>query len=199
VIKVICGIGNPGERYRATRHNLGFAVIDRLAEQRPGAQQERCREFEYITVGTDYGPVCLIKPLTFVNRSGLAVGKALDMFGATPAELFVISDDYNLPLGRLRLRREGSAGGHNGLISILETMETTTFPRLRLGIGPLPDFAQSDRSRIPEFVLGRFTAGEIEIVDTMISRAVDAVEHIMNDRIDEAIRSANCANPTPEE
>jgi PTH1 family peptidyl-tRNA hydrolase len=144
------------------------------------------------------GTVYLIQPLTYVNRSGAAVLDALQRFEADPDELFVICDDYHLPLGALRIRKRGSSGGHNGLLSIIEALGRDDFARLRLGIGPLPDWADADREKIPDFVLGRFEADDEEIVTRMLSLAVEAVAVTLRESLDMAISTCNRNNPTPD-
>lgn len=198
VARIICGLGNPGLRYEQTRHNLGFDVIDRLVDRLDITGQGQAPRFDY-HIASAAGGVFLIKPATCVNRSGLAVSEALRVFKAEPAELFVINDDFNLTLGTVRIRKGGSSGGHNGLESIIEELDRTDFPRMRLGIGPLPDWAVVDGAKIPDFVLGSFQPGEIEIVEEMVSLAVEAIETILNESLDLAISRYNTVNPTPEQ
>src|SRR5438132_2201181 len=134
---LIVGLGNPGAQYEWTRHNCGFMVIDELA--RRAGREVRTRECQALTARARLGEVeaLLVKPQTFMNLSGLAVATLLAKYGIeTAAAALVISDDLALPFGRLRIRREGSAGGHNGLKSMIEQLETQAFPRLRLGIAP---------------------------------------------------------------
>jgi PTH1 family peptidyl-tRNA hydrolase len=187
-------MGNPGREYENTRHNLGFAIVDRLA-QRLGV---RWRDGGSLYDIADTDRIRLIKPKTFVNRSGLTAVDIVRRYDLTPTELFVISDDFHLPLGRLRLRPSGSAGGHRGLESIIAELGTIDFPRLRAGIGPLPETSAGDSDRIREFVLSPFRADEITIIEEMISRAVEAVERSLNDGLDAAIALYN-SNPTPEQ
>jgi peptidyl-tRNA hydrolase, PTH1 family len=197
VVKIICGLGNHPAEYQHTRHNLGFDIIDRLGMKMVSARPGRSVWFEYVTATVGHEEIHLIKPLTFVNRSGIAVAEAMRMFGAEPSELFVITDDFNLPLGTLRIRKSGSAGGHHGLESIIAELGRGEFPRLRAGIGPLPEDLPSGERRVIEFVLGRFRPEEEEIVKHMISQAVEAMELVMAGRLDAAIQVANSANPTP--
>jgi PTH1 family peptidyl-tRNA hydrolase len=198
VVKIICGLGNPGSRYEHTRHNLGFDVIDRLAERLDITGEGQAPQFDY-RIASAAGGVYLIKPATYVNRSGLAVSEALRMFRTDPAEFFVINDDFHLSLGTVRIRKEGSSGGHNGLESIIEEIDRTDFARMRLGIGPLPEWAVEDGEKVPDFVLGRFEPDEVEIVEKMKSHAVEALETILNESLDLAISKYNKVNPTPEE
>ncbi len=198
VIKIVCGLGNPGTQYEHSRHNLGFDIIDRLAGRPNVSAPTATPSFDYRTMPGAAGPVQLIRPTTYVNRSGIAVRRALDMFGAEPDELFVISDDFNLHLGTIRIRKSGSSGGHNGLQSIINGIDRSDFPRLRAGIGPLPPEIADDPETIPDFVLNRFEADEEEAVAEMISRAVEAVTLVIAGELDLAISRYNSPNPTPE-
>ena len=197
MVKIICGLGNHPAEYQHTRHNLGFDIIDRLVGKMVTARTGRLAWCEYIMATVGGQDIHLIKPLTFVNQSGMAVAEAMRMFGATPSELFVITDDFNLPLGTLRIRLRGSAGGHHGLESIIAELGVEDFPRLRAGIGPLPEGSSAAERRIIDFVLGRFRPEEEEIVLHMISQAAEAMELVMAGRLDAAIQVANSANPTP--
>ena len=198
MIKVICGLGNPGPRYMHTRHNLGFDIVEGLAARLVLGTETKTVRFSYRVVAADQGAVYIIKPRTYVNASGAAVAEAVDMFNAAPSELFVICDDFHLPLGALRIRKAGSSGGHNGLESILEHLGRDDFARMRCGIGPLPDWAIMDREKTPDFVLSRFRPEEQETVTGMISRAVEALISILDDSLDLAISRYNSVNPTPE-
>jgi PTH1 family peptidyl-tRNA hydrolase len=197
VVKIICGLGNHGSHYEHTRHNLGFDVIDRLVRQLDISGDGQASWFSFRVVSRD-GGVYLIKPATYVNRSGAAISEAMTMFDADPTELFVISDDFHLPLGALRIRKTGSSGGHNGLESIIEELGRIDFPRLRIGIGPLPAEAIADREKTSEFVLSRFEPHEMDIVEQMKSQAVEAVKLALNKGLDPAISTYNRVNPTPE-
>ena len=197
MIKIACGLGNPGESYRGTRHNLGFEIIDRLVGRHESTRIETHRLFYSLAIDTADGILYLIKPQTYMNRSGLAVADALRLWNARPDMLFVISDDFNLSLGKIRIRKSGSAGGHKGLASIIDCLGTDSFPRLRLGVGPLPEEAEKQNERITDFVLSRFPQEEVKIVDNMILRAVEAVDFVLNNRLDMAISKYNSANPTP--
>ena len=196
MIRVVLGMGNPGRQYENTRHNLGFDIVERMAKRLGMVWRDGGSLYDFATSSDDRQ--MLIKPKTFVNRSGLAAVDMMRRYDLTPQELFVISDDFHLPLGRLRLRPAGSAGGHRGLESIIAELGTPDFPRLRAGIGPLPEGIAGDGSRIRDFVLSSFTADEITIIEDMISRAAEAVEKILSDGLDAAIQTHN-SNPTPEQ
>ena len=201
MVKIICGLGNPGRRYSETRHNLGFEVIERLKAAVPVCASGESDSFVYDLADATTGKIALIRPTTFVNRSGWAAQEALERFGAAPEEFFVIVDDFHLPLGRIRIRASGSAGGHNGLESIIEQLGTAEFPRMRCGIGPLPEWCLEDPKRIPDFVLDRFAPEERKIVDTMNEISVNAVREMIENGLDLAISRYNNtnANPTPEQ
>ena len=198
MIKIVCGLGNPAARYSRSRHNLGFEVVHRLAERLRAAPLESVGAFDFRHAAGDRLEVALVRPLAGMNRSGPAMAGALEFFGASPSELFVISDDFNLALGRLRLRRSGSAGGHKGLQSLIEALGTNIFPRLRIGIGPLSQVAAADPEAVMAFVLSRFAPDEEPIVAEMMERAVEAVLVTLSDGLDRAINVYNRANPAPE-
>jgi peptidyl-tRNA hydrolase, PTH1 family len=164
-MKIIIGLGNPGKEYLHTRHNLGYLAIDRLASDL-NIELKKNRMFSAETGMYPEGPVLLAKPLTFVNLSGLTARKLMEKHAVPLADLLVICDDFSLPLGKTRLRMKGSSGGHNGLQSVIEQLNTPEFPRLRLGMGPLPELCDPK-----EFVLGRFLKQEQEAVEKMIEEA----------------------------
>lgn len=169
-MKVIVGLGNPGPRYRRTRHNVGFDVLEELG-RRCGPIPTRTRfdaEIGELTVAETR--LLLVAPQTFMNNSGRSVGPLLDFYKLDPAAVLVVCDDLNLPLGRLRLREHGSAGGQKGLSDILQRLGTQEVSRLRIGIGqPPPRFDASD------YVLGRFTQEEQVSIETAVAEAVDGV------------------------
>ena len=166
-IRAIIGLGNPGKRYEHTRHNLGFEVVDLLkgkSEFVAGKGSYFCCETE-----VSNSKVVLLKPTTYMNLSGVAVLEFADSEGVRPDEMLVICDDFNLPLGRIRLRESGSDGGHNGLASIVYHLNADNFPRIRMGIGPLPESEPT-----VDFVLERFKDEELATVREMIERAAEA-------------------------
>ncbi len=185
-MRVIAGLGNPGEEYEGSRHNVGFLVVAGLADG-CGIRLSAGRGDFMSGVGQIAGTrVRLVMPLTYMNGSGRAVEQALEETGATPAEVLVICDDVNLALGQLRLRGSGSAGGHKGLSSIIERLGTEGFPRLRLGVG-----RPRDGDEMVDFVLDRFADTERMDVDEMVSRAVAAVELLLRDGIGAAMTVVN--------
>jgi len=177
--KLVVGLGNPGQEYAGTRHNIGFAVVERLAAKFDCSLRRKVRfaaEVGEVTLAD--GKVTFAKPQTFMNRSGTAVAALLQWTKVLPAEVLVIVDDADLPLGQLRLRLSGGSGGHNGLRSILSALGgNEEFARLRIGIGrTLPEGAD-----ISGHVLGRFSAAERPVVDAIVTTAVEAVECCLSD------------------
>jgi len=191
---LIAGLGNPGEQYEWTRHNCGFMVIDRLA-QRAGRKVNR-KECQALTLRLRIGQaeVLLAKPQTFMNLSGVAVAGLVTRYALSPSDVFAVTDDLALPFGRLRIRRSGSAGGHNGLKSIINVLGTQDFARLRLGIqleygtGQGPDHEISDSAA---FVLADFPRRDREKLNEMIDRAADAIEDCLSLGIAEAMAKHN--------
>ncbi len=169
-MKIIVGIGNPGKEYAETRHNIGFMVADRLAADH-GLGPWRARFHGRAAEGTVAGMKALVlKPETYVNESGRAVRAAMDWCRVEPQDVLVVCDDFNLALGRLRARGQGSSGGHHGLDSIIGSLGTADVPRLRIGIGT----AQGGRDR--DFVLSTFSSAERPVVEEAVRRAARAVE-----------------------
>jgi PTH1 family peptidyl-tRNA hydrolase len=167
-MKVVVGLGNPGPRYDGTRHNVGFAVVDRLATSpRAGRFQSRFAALVAELV-EDSDKILLVKPETFMNLSGRSVRQVLDFYQLTPADMLVVCDDINLPLGKLRARAKGSHGGHNGLRDIQNHLGSAEYARLRIGVGA-PEGDQVD------YVLGRFRPTERPVIEDALQRAVQAV------------------------
>jgi len=195
---LIVGLGNPGGRHVGTRHNVGFEVVDLLAA-RAGVRLRRSRlggaAAEVVTGWKPAPPgarVILLEPHTYMNRSGAAVRAALQYHKLPPSHLLVVCDDVHLPLGRIRLRRTGSAGGHNGLISVIEALGSQDFPRLRIGVDePPPHMDQI------AYVLSRFAREELVTIGAAIARAADAVETWIEAGIDEAMNRFNLPVPAP--
>lgn len=185
-MKLIVGLGNPGSRYRGTRHNVGWEVLDRLARKHSIAIEE---DTGWAEVGRgDIGPhrVVLARPMTYVNASGMAVQDLKRRYRVKPSDLFLIVDDLDLPLGRLRLRQKGTAGGHNGLRSVIEALGTDRFPRMRVGIGRPPG-----KTDAADHVLARFSAEERQMLNDALDRAVEALEVAIVDGVDVAMNRFN--------
>jgi PTH1 family peptidyl-tRNA hydrolase len=182
---LIVGLGNPGREYQETRHNVGFRVVETLAE-RHGIDLKKHRHQAAYGEGRIAGrAVLLAKPLTFMNLSGQAVTALVRYHNLTPADLLVICDDVNLPVGRLRLRMKGTAGGHNGLKSIIGSLGSAEFPRLRIGVGA------PDGRPMVDHVLGRFSRDEGEAIAIALAEAADAVELFLRDGPEAAMNRYN--------
>ena len=182
-MKAIVGLGNPGPTYAGTRHNVGFDVVD-LVAQRWGLALRPWKSVADLGVDASRG-VVLLEPTTFMNLSGDAVGRVASFHRIDPADVLVVVDEVQLPLGRLRIRRSGSAGGHNGLKSIIQHIGEG-FPRLRVGVGRgRPD------GDLAAHVLARFGRDERDTVATAVSRAADAVEQFVEQGLEAAMNAFN--------
>ena len=190
---LIVGLGNPGPKYARTRHNVGFDVVDRLAHRWQISLSAKRRFQGEFGEGMGVGgqPVKLLKPLTYMNQSGQSIRTVLDWFKLSPASLLVIYDDMDLPLGKIRLRLSGSAGGHNGIKSTISRMGTVDFPRLRVGIGP-PQSPETGAAKDSiSHVLGRFSPQEKQWVTPMLDLVVDAVEMSLRQGVETAMSRYN--------
>ncbi|MBA3308149.1 MAG: aminoacyl-tRNA hydrolase [Chloroflexi bacterium] len=185
-MKIVVGLGNPGRQYEGTRHNVGWMVLDRIAERAGWSGKAKARDAAAVARGR-HGDLdlVLVKPTTYMNLSGLAVRKVLARERAPLADMLVVVDDFALPMGRLRLREEGSAGGHNGLRSIIGEMGTQGFARLRVGIG-------DPGQRAVDHVLSRFGPSERADLELVLDAAADAVEDWAREGTS---RAANRWNP----
>ncbi len=185
-MKLIVGLGNPGAEYRGTRHNVGFRCVDAMAGLWDIPAKERRAK---VVLGVGYlagRRVVLAKPRSFMNNSGEGVSYLLARFGGCAGDLVVIYDDMELPLGQLRIRPSGSAGGHNGVSSIIAALRTDAFPRIRLGIGAPPE----GRDRV-SYVLGRFSGEEEDLIAPAIDRVAATVKCILEEGIDAAMNRFN--------
>jgi peptidyl-tRNA hydrolase, PTH1 family len=191
-VKLVVGLGNPGPQYRDTRHNVGFWVIDELAKR--WQLQQTWRERDEALYVKQAGGTVLAKPLTYMNLSGFAVSKLRQFFQVEPADLLVIVDEVALPLGRLRARPRGTAGGHNGLKSVIEQLGTNEFPRLRLGVG-----RGDGRRDLADYVLSKFDADERETIQAATLRAADAAEMFISEGIARVMNTFNAANDGKQE
>jgi PTH1 family peptidyl-tRNA hydrolase len=176
-MKLIVGLGNPGTQYSRTRHNAGFMVIDRLAEKHASGSAVKGRFHGAAVDATIGGEKCLLlKPLTFMNRSGLAVSEAAGFFKVTPEELLIVVDDLYLPVGAIRLRPGGGAGGHNGLTDIQRALGGDNYARLRVGVGLRPSGGKPPLMDQADFVLSKFQDDEEEDLSRALARAGEAAE-----------------------
>ena len=184
---LVVGLGNPGPKYDWTRHNMGFLVIDELAQREKIPVQKL--KFKALTNTVVIGDrsALLMKPTTYMNLSGGAVGEAARFYKIPPERILVISDDVALPQGKLRIRRSGSAGGHNGLKDIIAHLGGDGFPRIKVGVGgkPHPD------SDMADWVLGKFTGQDKKVMEEAIQRAADAVEELLKNGVDQAMSRYN--------
>lgn len=185
-IKLIVGLGNIGQEYASTRHNIGFDILNTLFLELKAQMQPPDDDYFLAAVETGGRVLKMVWPTRFMNRSGSAVKSILKRFGLAPSEMIVLVDDFNLPLGKIRLRSAGSGGGHNGLLSIIEAIETENFPRLRAGIGPLPE-----NSDIVEFVLDSFGESQTQQAQKMVDTAAKAVIFATQNRFEEAMTKYN--------
>ena len=184
-MKIIVGLGNPGAQYANTPHSVGFEAVDAIAAS-IGVTWEEKRQFKCLMAkGVFAGlPVMLVKPQTYMNLSGESVAPVVKYHNATAADLLVIQDDIDLPVGRMRVRKNGSCGGHNGIRNIIERLGTPEFARLKLGVG-------KDRSDVIAHVLGKFDPSTRRIMDEVVSEAVNAAALIVKNGPDRAMNACN--------
>jgi len=180
------GLGNPGRKYKNTRHNLGFQVIDLLAKKLKKKPKSGVGDFHFAKMDFVGRELYLVKPDTYMNDSGIAVSECINRWEVKPEELLVICDDLSLPVGKIRVRAEGSDGGHKGLKSIIAEIGTTDFPRLRMGIGPNPPDYPAEK-----YVLKPFHKSEKKIVKEMIQTAAEAVELSITEGVEKAMNRYN--------
>jgi PTH1 family peptidyl-tRNA hydrolase len=192
-VKIIVGLGNPGGQYEKTRHNIGWMVLDRLADRASWAGRGRTRDAAAIVQGRYQGlDLVLVKPLTYMNESGLAVRRVLARERSPLTEMLVVADDFSLPFGKLRFREAGSAGGHNGLKSIIDELGTEKFSRLRVGIGEPSDDAI-------DHVLSQFRSGEKRRLPELLDAAADAVESWAREGTNKAANHFNAFELRPDD
>lgn len=182
----IIGLGNPGQRYVRTRHNVGRSFIGQLAAEHGAKLKKRGRQVRVAETERNGEIVLLVQPMTYMNQSGLAVRNVLDVFGVKPQQIVLIYDDLDIPLGQIRVRKAGSAGSHNGVRSVIEELGTQAFPRIRVGIGPLPD-----RSHAVRFVLAPFKAEEWPTLEEALKKTREALNLILDGRIEQAMNRFN--------
>ncbi|HEX3619172.1 MAG TPA: aminoacyl-tRNA hydrolase [Candidatus Udaeobacter sp.] len=181
-IRLVAGLGNPGAEYAATRHNIGFIIADQFAAQ-AGSTWEKSSKWDVLSAKC--GSVLLIKPMSFMNRSGHPLFAVAQFYKIEPQQILVVLDDFALPVGRLRLRARGGSGGHNGLESIIMQFGTEEIPRLRIGIGEAP------REGSVDYVLNRFFDEEKPQVRSTINRAVEAVKCAIDKGLVSAMNTFN--------
>ena len=181
-IRLVAGLGNPGAEYAYTRHNIGFMVVDLLAHE-SGLTWEKSGKWDAATA--KFSDATLVKPASYMNRSGHPLFAIAQFFKISPDEILVVLDDFSLPLGRLRIRQSGSPGGHNGLESIVMQFGTEEIPRLRVGIGPAPAEGTTD------YVLSNFFEEQKPLVRSTITRATEAVKWAIDKGVVSAMNTFN--------
>ena len=187
MLKLVVGLGNPGSKYQGTRHNIGFMALERMASSQGFSFRQQVKLHGLAAEhGTGEGRLRLLMPQTYMNDSGRSIRAALDWFGFTPDQLLVLVDDMDIPLGRLRLRAQGSAGGHNGLRSAIQHLGTQSFPRLRIGIGAPADNPAERRARTVSHVLGPFSRAEQPEVNAVLDGVLEAIDLIQQQGLDHA-------------
>ena len=187
ITHLIVGLGNPGKQYENNRHNVGFHAIDKLAEKH-GIEVKSSRFHALVGEGMiGEHHVLLLKPQTFMNLSGEAVKAAADYYKIPAEQIFVFCDDVSFDVGQMRIRKKGSAGGHNGLKSIIGQLGTDGFPRLKIGVGkkPHPDYDMKD------WVLSTFSPSELEKLKSLFPIACDGIEHLIRGDLDAAMQTCN--------
>ncbi len=193
---VVLGLGNPGVRYRNTRHNLGFWVVERLARKH-GADFRTSpglvRRVRVAEIRQDGAVVVLAKSRTYMNRSGRAASTVCAMYDIEPERLVVVYDDADLDLGRIRIRPSGSAGGHNGILSLIDAMHTEAFPRIRLGVRG----EQRGETELADYVLDPFEEDEYPTADALADLGAEAVEAVVRDGVTAAMNRFNGARAAP--
>ena len=186
-MKLVVGLGNPGIEYATTRHNVGFMVVEKFA-QRHNTKLKKMFWFpaRLARVKQNGQSIALLQPTTFMNQSGKAVFRAMKKWHISSEEMILIYDDVELELGKIRVRAKGSGGSHNGIKSVNDWLQTKRFPRIRIGVGPLPK-----QTNLVEFVLGNFSKDEIFRLEKVVERAADAVESIFSIGIEQTMNIFN--------
>lgn len=185
---MVVGLGNPGAQYKGTRHNVGFAVIDLLAEQL-GIKVSRGKNKALVGAGPIGGvSIALVKPMTYMNLSGQSVAPLMRSYGLKPDRVLVVADDLDLTLGKLRLRAKGSAGGHNGHKSLIASLQTQEYPRIKIGIGSV------DKAQTIDHVLGTFSREERDLADSAVRASAGVVEAVVRGDWQEGLRIVEAFN-----
>ena len=187
VLRLVVGLGNPGTQYAGTRHHIGFMALERMATREGFSFRQQSKLHGLAAEhGIGESRLRLLMPQTYMNDSGRSIRAALDWFGFMPEQLLVLVDDMDIPLGRLRLRAQGSAGGHNGLRSTIQHLGTQAFPRLRIGIGAPAENPAERRARTVSHVLGPFSRAEQSEVDAVLDGVLEAIQRIQRQGLDRA-------------
>ncbi len=184
MIRIIAGLGNPGEKYTGTRHNIGFEVIDKLGEKLNISWSEKY-EGLYGEVKYNNEKLFLLKPLTYMNLSGKSVADLANFYKISAEDIFIIHDEMNIPFNTLKLRRDGSAGGHNGLKSIIASLGSQNFPRLKMGIG------RDNSKDVVSYVLGRYKPEEQKLYNDFLNKGVEACIEVLENGLNKAMTIFN--------
>jgi PTH1 family peptidyl-tRNA hydrolase len=196
-MKLIVGLGNPGDQYKDTRHNIGFMIVDKLSHELGSESVTWKNDTAHQALVAKAGEVLLVKPLTFMNNSGLAVKGLVDYYKLCPDDVWVIHDDIDLPIGKIRIRTKGGTAGHNGVTSILDALKSDTFIRFRMGIGRGKESTgQSENKNISHrsvihFVLSRFNTSEAGSLKHLVKHGYEAVRIALTEGIDKAMNRFN--------
>ncbi len=182
----VIGLGNPGRRYSGTRHNIGFTFVRRVAKAWETRLKKRRFSSKIAEVEKENEKIMLVLPQTYMNNSGVAVKRILEGRNIQSEQLLVVYDDLDIPLGEIRIRKRGSSGTHKGMISIVQEIETTEFPRMRIGIGPLPPEEDA-----VDYVLSNFDEKESGLLEEGLKRASEALELILDGRVEAAMNTYN--------
>jgi len=185
MIKAIIGLGNPGKKYEKTRHNVGFMVADALVSALKCKKNIKECCFSIIYNCKDHD-LLIVKPQTYMNNSGIAVKNLIEDYRLKPEEVLVVYDDLDLPLGKIRLRKSGSSGGHRGIQSIIEHLKTQDFPRLKIGIG-----RPATKKEVVNYVLSPFNKDEVLLIEKVISSSVDCLLNVLKYGIDKSLNMCN--------
>jgi PTH1 family peptidyl-tRNA hydrolase len=192
-VKLIVGLGNPGSNYADTRHNVGWLALEAVAASLQCGPFKLDKKFRAEVTEAQVGPerLLLLKPQTYMNLSGESVGALSRFVKVAPHDIVVLYDDLSIPLGTLRLRPDGSAGGHNGIKSLIAHLNTQVFPRVRIGIGPQPPGVKSE-----QFVLARWTPAERDVLPSVVQLSRDATLTLLERGMDEAMSRFNGLKPS---
>lgn len=195
-MKILVGLGNIGKEYADTRHNVGFMVIDKMAEKLGVTAWQTKWQAQ---VATAFSPckLMLVKPNTYMNLSGNAVREIANFYNVEPENIAVIHDDLDLPCGKIRIRAKGSAGGHNGVRSIIENLGSQTFPRFKIGIGQPPNKEQGKDRKVIKHVLERFNSEEQQVIDEAVEEMCQALLIYLKDGIDLTMNRCNPSKTAP--
>ena len=197
-LRLVVGLGNPGEKYASTRHNVGFMALELLTSREGGRFKAMPKlQGDLADVGSGAARLRLLMPQTYMNDSGRSIRAALDWFDLGIDQLIVLVDDMDLPLGRLRLRAQGGAGGHNGLKSTIQHLGTQEFARLRIGIGAPGRNPEERRARTVSHVLGQFSRAEEPLLQNVLREVLKGLDHIQRQGLDRAGNAINAVNLAP--